>query len=266
MKEKKVSGLRLYLKYISINVRSMMQYKKSFLMTAAGQFFASFNAFLGIWFLFMRFHTLAGYSFSEVLLCYSVVLMDFSLAECFGRGFDRFSSMIRTGSFDRVLTRPRNEILQVLGSSFELTRIGRMLQASVVLVYGVTHSGIDWTLLKVTTLTLMLAGGTAIFCGIFVMNAALCFFTLEGLEVVNILTDGAREYGQYPVDVYGRKIRFFCTYVIPYSLAQYYPLQFLTGRSDNALLAFLPLLALLFPLPCYWLWRFGVRKYQSSGS
>ena len=266
MKNKKVSGLRLYWKYISINVRGMMQYKKSFLMTAGGQFLASFNAFLGIWFLFMRFRTLAGYSFGEVLLCYAIVLMDFSLAECFGRGFDRFPSMIKSGNFDRVLTRPRNEILQVLGSNFEFTRIGRMLQALIVFVYGLTHAGIDWSILKALTVFMMVAGGTAIFCGIFVINAGFSFFTLDGLEFVNIFTDGAREYGQYPVDVYGRKIRIFCTYVIPYSLVQYYPLRYLTGRSDNVILAFLPLAALAFPVPCYLLWKFGVRRYKSSGS
>ena len=266
MKKKKVSAIKLYCHYVSINVRSMMQYKRSFLMTALGQFLASFNAFLGIYFLFLRFHSLGGYLFSEVLLCFSIVLIDFSLAECIARGFDRFSSLIKSGGFDRVMTRPRNEILQVLGSNFELTRIGRLLQALIVFVYGITHAGIAWNLMRGLTLLFMVIGGTVIFSGIFLLSAALCFFTLEGLEVVNILTDGAKQYGQYPVDVYGKKIMAFCTYVIPYSLAQYYPLLYLTGRSSRSFLAFLPLTAFLFLIPCYLIWRVGVRMYKSAGS
>jgi ABC-type uncharacterized transport system, permease component len=266
MKSEKISSFRLYKHYVSINVRSMMQYKKSFLMTALGQFLASFNAFLGIYFLFLRFHSLAGYSYSEVLLCFSVVLMAFSLAECVARGFDRFPSMVKNGTFDRVLTRPRNEILQVLGNHFELTRIGRMIQALIVFVYGITHAGIEWSLMKTLTLSFMIIGGTTIFCGIFLLYAAFSFFTMEGLEVVNILTDGARQYGQYPVDVYGDRIRTFCTCVIPYALAQYYPLRYLTGRSDNWFLGFLPLMAGVFLIPCYLFWRIGVKRYKSSGS
>lgn len=243
-----------------------MQYKKSFLMTALGQFLASFNVFIGIHFMFLRFHSLAGYSYSEVLLCFSIVLMEYSLGECVARGFDTFPSLVRKGSFDRFMTRPRSEILQVLGSSFELTRIGRIIQAAIVFVYGTVHSGISWNWSRVLTVILMLIGGTGIFCGIFLIYAALCFFTLDGLEFINILTDGAREYGKYPVDVYGKRMLRFCTFVIPYSLVQYYPLTYLTGRNDNLFYAFIPLAALLFLVPCFWLWKFGVRKYKSSGS
>lgn len=266
MKQRKTSAVRLYFHYISIQIRCMMQYKKSFWLTTLGQFLASFNAFIGIHFLFQRFHSLAGYTYGEVLLCYSIVLMDFSLAECVARGFDSFSKIVRQGTFDRIMTRPRNEILQVLGSTFELTRIGRMAQALLVLLYGTANAGIEWSFVRVLTLLLTVFCGTAVFSGIFLINAALCFFTLEGLEVINIFTDGARQYGQYPIDVYGKRMLRFCTFVIPYSLVQYYPLTYLTGRSDNILYALLPLAALLFLLPCNALWRYGVRKYKSSGS
>ena len=117
--------IQLYLHYVSINIRCMMQYKTSFLLTAVGQFLVSFNIFLGIFFMFQRFSSVEGFTYSEVLLCFSVVLLEFGLAEMVARGFDTFSGMVRSGEFDRVLVRPQNEILQVLGSKFELTRIGR---------------------------------------------------------------------------------------------------------------------------------------------
>ena len=48
--EKIKKSMHLYLHYVSINIRSMMQYKTSFLLTAVGQFLVSFNVFLGIFF------------------------------------------------------------------------------------------------------------------------------------------------------------------------------------------------------------------------
>ena len=262
----KTPAAKLYLHYISIQIRSLMQYKKSFIMNAMGQFLASFNAFVGIHFLFMRFHSISGYTYGDVLLCFSVVQMEFSLAECVARGFDSFSKIVRQGTFDRIMTRPRNEILQVLGNNFELTRLGRMVQAIIILFYGISQADIDWSLMKVLTVIITILCGAAVFSGIFLINAALCFFTLEGLEVVNIFTDGARQYGEYPIDVYGKRMVKFCTFVIPYALVQLYPVKYLTGRSDSLLYALIPLAALLFLLPCYALWRYGVRKYKSSGS
>ena len=140
---KRKGAVRLYGHYLSINVRSAMQYKTSFFLTALGQFLVSFNVFLGIYFMFRRFQSVGGFTYSEVLLCFSVVLLEFSLAEMLARGFDLFPEMVRTGSFDQVLVRPRNEILQVLGSKFELTRIGRMLQAVVMFCYGVSQCGVE---------------------------------------------------------------------------------------------------------------------------
>lgn len=258
--------IRLYRQYVSIVVRGMMQYKASFLLNSLGQFLVSFSVFLGIYFMFRRFHQVKGYSYSEVLLCYAIVLMEFSLAEMWARGFDTFSGLVRSGEFDRVLVRPQGEILQVLGSRFELTRLGRMSQAVVMLVYAFCTAEIHWTVGRVCTFLFMLVGGTAVFSGLFLIYAALCFFTLEGLEFMNVLTDGAREYGKYPLDVYGKRVLQFTTVLVPYALIQYYPLQYILGRTANPIYIFLPLAAVLFLLPCYGLWRYGVRHYKSSGS
>lgn len=260
------SGLCLYVHYVSINIRSMMQYKTSFFLSALGQFLVSFNVFLGVFFMFQRFSNVKGFTYSEVLLCFSIVLLEFSLAEMIARGFDAFSGMVRTGSFDQVLIRPRNEVLQVLGSKFELTRIGRMLQALVMFIYGVSHCHVQWNIEKIITVVFMLIGGTAVFSGLFLIYAALCFFTLDGLEIMNVFTDGAREFGKYPIGIYGKKMLLFTTVFIPYALVQYYPLLYILGHTKNIFYIFLPLIAILFLFPCFLLWRFGIRHYKSSGS
>lgn len=249
-----------------IHIKSVMQYKASFLLSVVGQFLVSFNIFLGVFFMFRRFPEVEGFSYSEVLLCFSIMLMEFSLAECFARGFDQFSSLVKNGEFDRVLVRPRGTIIQVLGSKFEMTRCGRMLQAVVMFIYGIHRSNIQWNLLKIITLIFMLIGGTALFTGLFLICAALSFFTLEGLEFMNVFTDGAREYGKYPIGIYGKRMLRLCTFIVPYALVQYYPIIYLIGRKKSAGWVFVPLIAILFLIPCYALWRFGVRKYQSSGS
>lgn len=261
-----IRSIRLYMRYVSIHVRSTMQYKASFFLMIFGQLLTSFSAFLGIFFLFQRFHSVKGYTYSQVLLCFSIVLLQFSIAEMYARGFDLFPGIVKQGEFDRVLVRPRSEILQVLGSRFEFTRIGRMMQSLIIFSYAVCTCQVTWTFPKVLTVLFMLIGGIALFSGLFLVYASLCFFTLDGLEFINVFTDGGREYGKYPIDVYGKRMMQFATVIIPYTLVQYYPLQYLLGRTANPLYVALPLAALLFLIPCYLLWRVGVRRYQSSGS
>lgn len=243
-----------------------MQYKTSFFLTAVGQLLTSFSAFLGIYFLFARFNTVEGFDYTEVMLCFATVLMAYSLAECLGRGFDTFTSTISNGEFDRYMVRPRGLILQVLGSKIDYTRVGRLLQAVIIFAYAIPASGVIWTWDKIITLILMIVSGFFVFMGLFILYAALCFFTIEGLEFMNIFTYGSSQFGSYPFSVYGKSILKFFTYVIPIALFQYYPFLYLIGRSSDKLYMFLPLLSMLILIPCYGLWRLGIRHYKSTGS
>ena len=55
--------LKLYGKYFSIHLKSVMQYKGSFFATVIGSFLTSFTVFLGIFFLFHRLCRLSLLSF-----------------------------------------------------------------------------------------------------------------------------------------------------------------------------------------------------------
>lgn len=259
-------NLTLYFNYVSVLLKSTMEYKASFFLSVIGQALITFNDVAGMYFLFARFHRVKGFTFNEIIFCCSIVLMSFSIAESFARGFDSFSSLIISGEFDRMLVRPRSLILQVLGSKFEFGRIGRLLQGMLLLLYGIVYGSIHWTIGKAVTVIFMLTGGVAVFSGLFLIYASLCFFTIEGLEFINIFTDGARNFGMYPISIYGKNILKICTFIIPYSLFQYYPLLYLFDKTSNAVFIFLPLASILFLILCYALWRFGVSKYKSTGS
>ena len=256
----------LYLKYFSIHLKSVMQYKASFFMTALGQCLVSFSTFFGIYFMFTRFNAVEGYTYEQTLICFSSMLMAFSITEMFARGFDVFPRMISNGEFDRVLVRPRNIVFQVLSSKMEFTRASRLLQAIAVLCYAVPNCGVAWTPGKIAVLCLMIICGSAVFFCLFLVYAAFSFFTIEGLEFMNILTDGGREFGRYPFSIYGDGILRFLTFVVPLALCQYYPLLYLLDFEQAVFYRLSPLIGLLFALPCGAFFAYGVKKYKSTGS
>ena len=47
--------MKLYGKFFMIHLKSIMEYKTSFILTCIGQFLVSFNVFLGMYFMFRRF-------------------------------------------------------------------------------------------------------------------------------------------------------------------------------------------------------------------
>ena len=258
--------MKLYLKYFAINLKSQMQYRTTFILNIFGRIVLSFATVAGILFMFTRFNEVEGFTLSQTLLCTAIVTMAFSLAEVFARGFDIFPRLLGNGEFDRCLVRPRGIIFQVLGSHMEFARLGILVQAVFVLCYAIPGSGVMWTWDKITTLLLMIACGAGVFFGLYIVYAAFSFFTVEGLEFMNILTHGGREFGRYPFAVYGGGVLKFLTYVIPLALFQYYPLLYLLDREESKLYMLTPVLGLLFLLPGYGFFRVGLRRYKSTGS
>jgi ABC-2 type transport system permease protein len=258
----------LYFKYLLIHFKSQMQYRTSFWLLSFGQFFIPFTVFAGLYFLFERFGQIKGWKFYEVAFCFSIIHMAFAISECFARGFDSFSSLVSKGEFDLLLVRPRSTFVQVLGSKFEFTRFGRLIQSLIVLVWALNNLAIDWTWIKILTLVFMIASGVFIFTGIYMLAATMCFWTIQGLEVANIFTDGGREMAQYPLNIYHKWITRFFTYVIPFGCVNYLPLLYLLGKNQGHDLLYMltPIIGSLFILPCLLVWQFGVRHYRSTGS
>ncbi len=256
----------IYFKCAVMRFKMEMQYKVSFFTGIIGRIAITISTFIGVYFMFDRFNSVAGFTLSEVMLCYAVTLFAFSFCECFVRGFDIFPRLVRTGELDRILLRPRNEAMLVLSSEIEFVRLGSLLQAVAMLCYAIPVSGVDWTADKVFTLILMLIGGIITFTSLFILYAAVSFFTIEGIEFMNIFIHGGREFGSYPYSIYGTTVLRLVTFIIPLALFQYYPLLYILGMTDNTFYMFTPIFCILFTVPCYALFRFGLRKYKSTGS
>jgi len=254
------------MKYFSIHLKSQMQYKLSFLLLTLGNFCMQFSTFLGVYFMFNIFNEVDGFTFSQVLLCFAVVIMAFSLAEMFGRGFEQLPRLLANGEFDRALVRPRGAIFQIISSRIHFVRIGATLQAAVVFSWAVPNSDVIWTWDKILTLSLMVICGSLIFFTLLFIQASFAFFTTEGLEFMNVLTYGGRDHGRYPYSIYGKEVLKFLTFIIPLALFQYYPLLYLLDMEQSIIYMLTPLFGLLFIIPGYTFFRLGLKRYKSTGS
>ena len=257
---------KLYLKYFKIQFAAMLEYRKSFIVSVIAQIVSSLFSFLSILFLFDRFGNIEGYTFKDILICFAVAYFGFSISECFFRGFDHFAQILSNGEFDRMLTRPRNLVIQVLGTKIEFQKIGKAITGIITLTIVIMYNKQLLQIDKLITIFLMICGTIIIYSGLFVIKAAITFFTTQSLEIMNIFTDGGRDLSQYPLNIYKEWVLDFFTYILPLAFVNYYPLLYLIDKSENILYAISPILSILFLIPCYVLWKIGVKKYKSIGS
>ena len=264
-----MGGTRLYFRLLGVSLRGQMQYRASFVIQVLAYVATIGVEFLATWALFDRFGNLRGWRLPEVALLYGIAHVAFALAEGVGRGFDVFHLLVKSGDFDRLLLRPRGTALQVAGMELQLMRVGRLSVGLAALVWAAASLGIEWNPAKGLLLLGAILGGTCIFYGLFVFQAALSFWTVESLEIVNTVTYGGAETASYPMTIYRPWFRAFFTFVVPLAFINIIPAAAILDRPDLAWATLgwgTPLVGILFLLACLKFWYLGNRYYGSTGS
>jgi viologen exporter family transport system permease protein len=267
-----MSGLRLLIRLIAASLRAQAQYPASAIMLAIGQFLGNAIEILAVWALFDRFGSVHGWRFGEVAVFYGFVHMVFAVADVLCRGFDVLGTeFLRTGDFDRVLLRPRAATLQLMAHEFRISRVGRFAQGLIVLLIGAHAIGLEWSAASIAVAFWAGAGGVALFFAIVVLQATMSFWTIEGLEVANVVTYGGVQAAQFPLSLYNGWLRGALTYVVPLACVAYFPVLLILGRADPLgtpawVGVVSPIAGFLFLGIAFVAWRFGVRHYTSTGS
>lgn len=248
-----------------------MQYKISFLLQTIGHFFTTFIELIGIVFLFSRFGSLLEWNLPEVAFLYGMINISFAIAESIGRGFDLFSEQVKTGQFDRLLLRPRGTAFQVAASELQLLRIGRFLQGLLVLIWAANTAVIKWSFPRILLLLFGITGGSALFYGLFIIQAIFSFWSTETLELMNIVTYGGNETSQFPISLYNKWFQRFFIFVIPLACINFFPMLAIFEKkcpigSPEWFQWISPVLGFIFMFLCSQAWKFGVKHYRSTGS
>jgi len=261
-----MNSLNLYLKMMSMTMKSQMEYKLSFILMSFGHFLITFIEFIGMYALFLRFDQINGWTIYEVACFYGLVNTSFAIAESIGRGFDVFHKHVRKGTFDRFLLRPRNITMQIISSEIQLMRIGRMLQGLLVLTWGLKH--LEKTLYVFDYLIIIYAMICAVFffIGLMVFQATLSFWSIESLEIMNAFTYGGVQTAQYPMDIYKDWFQKIFIFVIPIGSVTYFPLTAVLKESSVFLGLTMPLFGLGFFVAALLAFKVGTKYYCSTGS
>ena len=265
--------LRIYLRFISVQIRSQMQYRFPFFIDLLATGFTTLAGFVTLAFVLQLFGNIGGWDLGEIAFLYGMVETSFGLMDMIFSGFDpaNFGRQTRLGRFDQLLLRPVNITIQVLGSEFVIRRLGRIAQGIGVLAIAFSLVHIDWSLIKLLYFPIVLASLIAFFGGLFIIGATFSFWTLDSIEIINIFTYGGTEMMSYPMQIYPDWLRNFFTLVLPAIFLNYYPGLYFLGKPDPLHFpSFAPFLA---PLAGFGVlgialifWQYGIRHYQSTGT
>ena len=252
-------------------IRSSLAYPASFAFLLIGSALVTVTDFVAVLIMFSHITSFGGFDLGQMALLYGTASMTLGLADLVTGSIERVGQRIRTGDLDVWLVRPVPAFIQAIADNFALRRLGRPLQAGLILGLGIGAVDIDWTLPKVVFLLVSLLSGAVIFAAIFVLGGAFQFIAIDSAELANSFTYGGQQLTQYPLSIFGQDIVRAVTFVVPLAFVNYYPVLYVLGKpaplglpSWIGLLA--PAVAVVMTAIASLAWRGGLRRYRSTGS
>lgn len=263
--------LGIALRIAGIRLRGQMAYRGSFWMQIIGNFITQGAEVMALFAMFYTFDSLGGWTFGEVALLHGISMIAFSIADSLTVGMDSVAPQIRSGDFDRVLTRPLSSWMNAATSEVNLRHLGQTVQGFLVLGFALTQVEIAWSPDKLLLFPLMFLTGIALFMALFTVEAILSFWTVNGVEAVNAFTYGGSDLAQFPMHIFGRGMRFLFMWVVPVAFVTYFPTLHLLDKPDPLgfpgwFMLLGPVITALFCLIVALGWRAGIRHYRSTGS
>ncbi|CAN5857716.1 MAG: ABC-2 family transporter protein [Chloroflexota bacterium] len=263
--------LELTWRIARMRIAAQMQFQGSFLMQLFGNSIMTVMEIVTVLIFFQQFPALGGWTLDEVLMLYAMCAIAFEIADSIQNGLDLIPQQVRTGDFDRLMTRPMSVYLQAITLDISVRHIGKTLVAAGL--FGWAWLRLDLTLTAETLFLLVSAWicGVALFIAIFTLGAIVSFWTVGSVEVVNAISYGGSDLAQYPIHIYRRWFRTIFIWLIPIGFVIYYPTLIILDKPDPLGFASIapvigPLLTLAFVMVVGLLWRQGVNHYHSTGS
>jgi ABC-2 type transport system permease protein len=204
---------------------------------------------------------LAGYSVNQTIFFFLTFNLIDIVTQFFFREVYRFRSLLVSGDFDLVLTKPLSGLFRVLVGGSDVIDLLTIPPLIIAIIY--VGKMLDPSLLNVTYYILLIINAFIIATAFHIAILAFGIITLEVDHTIWIYRD-LTNLGRFPIDIYKQPLRVVITYLIPVGLMISLPVKALLGLVSpmGVLSSFIFGVAAIYVSGKFW--NFSLRKYTSA--
>lgn len=249
------------------SLKSRLAYREDFWAGFIANFMTQMIGVLFVATLFGKVPHLQGWYRYEIFYIYGfsqLVMGCFSLF--FSNLFEVSERYIVEGWFDRVLLRPLDSFFQVITERVHFEEISNIIVGLVIMGYSLHHLKIALSPGQHLMILGLVLSACLIYLGVFTAVISTTFWFNDRGSLVSVF-NLMQNFAGYPVTIYGPKLRFILSWIIPYAFTAFYPAAQALGHKGYVLYAWLtPVIGLIFFGLGMFTWKQGVKAYESTGS
>jgi ABC-2 type transport system permease protein len=258
--------LRVFLVHWRIGALHELQYRVNFWIHLAQSALSLFSGLGALAVVFGHTTSLAGWQPLELVALLGIYFFMNGFIQTFVQpGMDRFLGDIHRGTFDFVLTKPRDSQLLVAVRRVSLWNLLDAALGLAVLGVALVRLGRPFTLSQGVALAVVVASGMLIVGSFWFILATIAFWFLK-IENILFVFQSTYQAGRWPISIYPRALRVALTFLVPVAFAVTVPAEAAVGRLDVRTMLLAVGLAVAFAAAARGFWSLGVRHYSGASA
>ncbi|MDR6551106.1 ABC-2 family transporter protein [Paenibacillus qinlingensis] len=253
----------MYGQFLKVYVKTLVEYRADTLIAVIAGIVAQGSTLIFLTVIFNRIPTLAGWDFYELVFMFGLAATGRALNQTFFNAPFLLTGYIRNGRMDMMMVRPVGVLFQAIGYSQELNGVGQLITGFAIMGYSASHLDMAWTFLSVLYVGIALLCSAFIQFSILLTISVLTFWIQEVRSLIYPIT-WLYDFTRYPLQIFHPLLRGLLTYIIPYSLASFYPAAYLLRPEQYGWAVWgVPAAAMVIVMMAYFIWSQGLKRYSS---
>lgn len=200
---------------------------------------------------------IGGYSFKQIILLWGFAALTYGISRFFFIDSFDLSDIINSGKLDNYIVQPKNVLIQSITSSVEVSALGDMIYAMIMLfIYGFSFKNL---------ILFLFCGicGALVIVSVATMLASLSFwfgktdmiaYTINGLMI---------NFATYPEGIFKGIVKIMFYTVLPLGLTTYIPVQVVSNFKWYYLIYIL-IGTIVFVSLAFLVFYKGLKRYSST--
>ena len=254
-------SLRVYLAWGRMVWLRHWQYRFDALANSFGSLFWVLGTLLTYRLIFARVNSLAGWSWSEMLILYSVYNLWWGLMVAFFNGGLRLAEHIRHGSLDQVLLWPGKAFFYA-SMKFEPALLVHCFVGLIIFLFAFRTVSLTLSLSRLLLATLLLANSFLLIYFISLLFGMTAFWLIENRELIEFFWLW-ETLAKYPSEFFADfKFLSWAIYsVLPVVFIAVVPTEVILGKIRLRVILGAFLITLILAFLSRKAWRLGLKRY-----
>jgi len=264
-----LSKLKYYINlekaYFRIGFINMTQYPLDTVILIISMLVREFSSFIVVIGIMNAAKILAGWSLNEVCLLFSFNAIIESIGQfCFDNVWS-IRKNIKNGDLDIYMVRPASIFFQQLGQRIHFQALVGTAFYFLIFIYFLKKVTFYISIGKIFFILESILFGVIINSGIYLIFNSMNFWFMEAKDISDMVQN-IRQLVNFPIKIFPIVIQFLVTYIIPFAFSGYYPIAYITDKTNSNIPLVLPIVSLLIITISIIVWKKGISRYDSSGT